>query len=185
MRTSIVLLLATGLKVVRGQDSAPSFHPCPFLGPSYPKPTNFADDKTISGALDNITVFVEAAFATGQIENETTAVSLTAFSTKDKESTPFYSFHHTPPSLAAVNPEAKDISGDSVYRIGSVSKALTVYNLLVASGFKHWQSPITDFVPELRSDEGSSDGDVPTAWDEITLEALASHLGGIGVECKS
>ena len=179
MRPSICLAASIGATFVQAQEVAFNFHPCPFLGPSYPKPTNISSDQTISDALQNITDTIELALSSGQIDNETTAFSLTAFSTSDTDSNPFFEYHHTPPSLSESNEGVKEVTGDSIYRIGSVSKAVTVYTLLVANGFKNWQSPITDFIPELRDAAGSS-----TAWDEVTIEALAAHLSGIGTDCK-
>lgn len=38
---------------------------------------------------------------------------------------------------------------------------------------------MTKYVPELRHSSGSKDGVDVTAWDEITLGSLASHMSGI------
>lgn len=171
--------------VVCQKSSPPVFYPCPFLGPSYFKPASLAGDPTVKGALDNITATIEAGLTSGLLENQSTAISLAAFSTSDDEAAPFYSFHWTPPSLAEIGLGVENITGDSVYRIGSVSKVLTVYTLLVANGFKQWQSPITDFVPELRMNDASNELIDTPVWEDVTLESLASHLGGIGVECTS
>lgn len=169
--------------VVCQESGAPVFYPCPFLGPSYSKPTDLANDQTVNQALQNITATVEAGLASGLLENQTTAISLTAFSTSDEQSTPFFSFHHTPPSLAELGLGVQNITGDSVYRIGSVSKVITAYTLLVASGFKQWQSPITDFIPELRTSDSSKESSTAPVWEDVTLESLVSHLGGVGSEC--
>lgn len=186
MKLLILPIAAAWLSGAACQDAgAPKFYPCPFVGPRYAKPVSIENDNTLKGALDNITATIEAGLASGSLENQTTAMSLTAFSTSDEQSTPFYSFHHTPPSLAELGLGVETITGDSVYRIGSVSKVITVYALLVANGFKQWQSPITDFLQEIRRDDSSDDTTVATVWEDVTLEALAAHLGGIGVECKS
>lgn len=179
MRFNACLLVGTVATAAHAQDLSFAFHPCPFLGPSYPKPTNISNDQTIGHALQNLTETIHAALEAGQIDNETSAISLTAFSTSDQDSTPFFSFHHTPPSMAEVDGSAKNVTGDAVYRIGSVSKVVTVYTLLAANGFKHWQSPITEFIPELKD---VAQSEVP--WDEVTIEALAAHLSGIGTDCK-
>lgn len=45
---------------------------------------------------------------------------------------------------------------------------------------------VTKYVPELR-DMAVNTPDLDSfpvpAWDDVTLGALASHLGGIGVDC--
>ena len=43
------------------------------------------------------------------------------------------------------------MDGDTVYRIASISKLLTVYTLLLEIGDKYWGRAITDFIPELRA----------------------------------
>jgi hypothetical protein len=131
MTISALALLLQGVSIVRGQNSAFTFQPCPLLGPAYPKPSNIANDRTIADALQNITASIYAALASGDLENQTTAISLTAFSTSDEQDAPFFSFHHTPPSIAAVKLGVKNVTGDAVYWIGCVSKVLTVYTLLV------------------------------------------------------
>jgi hypothetical protein len=164
-------------------DASPAFYPCPFIGSTYLKPFNLSRDPTIKAAIDNTTAVLLDALATGVLDNQTTAFSLTAFSTSDEKSRPFYTFHQTPPILAQAPLGVKNVTGDTVYRIGSLSKVLTVYAHLVADGFKHFQDPISAFVPDLLKNKDSSPIK-STAWEEITLQALASHMGGIGVECE-
>jgi len=187
MRDLILLAVSLLVPAVASQSDAPAeapvFYPCPFLGPTYLKPTNLGADPVMKAAADNVTAVILEALATGLLDNETTAFSLTAFSTSDETSTPFYTFHQTPPILAEAPLGVKNVTGDTVYRIGSVSKVITVYAHLVADGFKHFQDPISDFLPGLLTNKDSSPIK-STAWEDITLQALASHMGGIGVECK-
>ena len=174
--------------VVCQSTASPLFYPCPFLGSSYAKPTNLVDDLTIKAAAKNTTAVLLDALATGLLDNQTTAFSLTAFSTSDKDSTPFYTFHQTPPALAEAPIGVKHVTSDTVYRLGSLSKVMTVYTLLVADGFKHFQDPISTFIPGLLKHSpnlhASEDPITSTDWEDITLQALASHMGGIGVECE-
>ncbi|KEF53924.1 uncharacterized protein A1O9_09719 [Exophiala aquamarina CBS 119918] len=169
MKDLILLTLSIFLPAVAClSDALPGasvFYPCPFIGPTYLQPTNLSKDPTIKAAAGNTTAVLLDAIATGLLENQTTAFSLTAFSTSDEKSTPFYTFHQTPPILAEAPLGVKNVTGDTVYRVGSLSKVLTVNAHLVADGFKHFQDPIKS-----------------TVWDDITLQALASHMGGIGVE---
>jgi CubicO group peptidase (beta-lactamase class C family) len=163
---------------------APVFYPCPFQGPAYPRPTNVANDAAVKAAIQNTTAVITGALQTGLIDNETTAFSLTAFSTTDKNSIPFYTFHQTPPLLSQAPLGVRKVTDQTVYRLGSLSKVFTVYTLLVVDGFKHFQDSITKFVPGLTKANNGHDPITSTNWDDITLQALASHMGGIGVECE-
>ena len=181
--------LALFLTSAMGQTPpAPVFYPCPFLGPTYQKPLNLATDAMVNAAAENTTSVVLEALATGALDNQTTAFSLTAFSTSDKESIPFYSYHYTPPALALGPIGVKNVTGNTVYRLGSLSKVITTYTLLVADGFKHFQDPIGNFLPALlqgsTDKNASSDSITSTDWEDVTLQALASHMAGIGVECE-
>jgi CubicO group peptidase (beta-lactamase class C family) len=83
----------------------------------------------------------------------------------------------------------RSVDGDTVYRLGRVSKVYTVLAFLAEARDVHWNSPITNFVPELAklSKNGSSgefDSVRQTAWDDITIGALASQVSGVGRDCK-
>lgn len=184
---SLLLMLYCGSGA--SQDTpAPSFYPCVFLGPSYAKPTQLAKSPVIKAAGDNVTAVLAEALSTGILDNQTTAFSLTAFSTSDVNAIPFYTYHQTPPALAQAPLGVKKVTSDTIYRLGSLSKVITVYTLLVADGFKHFQDPISFFLPNLlkqnTQQQAKEDPLVVTDWEDITLQALASHMGGIGVECE-
>lgn len=187
MKGLLLLALSIFLPAVACQSDAPPpapvFYPCPFIGPTYLKPVNLGKDPIIKAAADNTTAVILGALATGLVDNQTTAFSLTAFSISDEKSTPFYTFHQTPPILAEAPLGVKNVTGDTVYRVGSLSKVITVYAHLVADGFKHFQDPISDFLPSLLKNKDSSPIK-STAWEDVTLQALASHMGGIGVGCE-
>lgn len=182
MKVLCFWVLAIWLAGVHGRtETVSTTYPCPFLGAAYAKPIDLNKDSTVKEATDNITETLKLGLTTGLLDNRTTAFSITVFSAFDEENQPFYTFHHTPPSLETIPVGVKQITSDSVYRLGSVSKLYTIYSLLVADGFKHFYSPITDFVPELLND--ADGGSASVEWGEITLQSLASHLGGIGAEC--
>jgi len=71
---------------------------------------------------------------------------------------------------------------NTVYRIGSNSKLLTAYTILVEVGHAYWHRPVTDFVPELAAAAASCNSTAEPLlcvdWHGITLGALASHLAG-------
>jgi hypothetical protein len=60
--------------------------------------------------------------------------------------------------------------------IGSTSKLITVYLLLLQSGEEIFGQKVTQYLPELSG---------VSFWDEITVGSLAGFLGGIVAERKS
>ena len=75
----------------------------------------------------------------------------------------------------------KTLEANSIFRIGSVSKLITTYIYLINTGFKGWNDPITDYLPQLKYFAAQSKTDPVNFvnWDQVTIGALASHLAGI------
>ncbi|KAH7024479.1 beta-lactamase/transpeptidase-like protein [Microdochium trichocladiopsis] len=80
----------------------------------------------------------------------------------------------------------KALDRETLYRIGSVTKLLTVYTVLARLGPRYWTEPVTRYIPELAAAAAANDelgGGESAArrvkWSEITLGALASHMAGI------
>jgi beta-lactamase class C len=70
--------------------------------------------------------------------------------------------------------EPEPITSDSLFRIASVSKTFagTVASLLVDNEYQAWETPITDFLPQIQIGTGSSSR-------TITLKNLVSHTTGL------
>ncbi|KAL1969876.1 hypothetical protein VTN77DRAFT_7385 [Rasamsonia byssochlamydoides] len=151
----------------------PSYVHCPPLGPVLPPPSDPSQNEAVQTAVFAIT----AAF-----QNLTSGLNDTAISigvTSIHEDTPLLDLHWTPPSR---NPNGTDkVDRDTIYRVGSISKTYTVLALLQLADKIQWTDPVTKYVPELRDLYSSEDTSAVTAvdWDEVTIEALASHLGDI------
>jgi CubicO group peptidase (beta-lactamase class C family) len=75
---------------------------------------------------------------------------------------------------------------NTIYRIASISKLLTVYTYLITAGDSSFNDPITKYVPELAQYAHTaanvlSTDDIDTLdWKDITIGSLASHLTGVG-----
>jgi CubicO group peptidase (beta-lactamase class C family) len=67
------------------------------------------------------------------------------------------------------------VDGDSVYRIASTSKLITVFLLLLRAGESIFNDKVIEYLPELKGE---------AHWDDITIGSLAGYLGGITSECK-
>ncbi|KAL6351703.1 hypothetical protein LRP88_15020 [Fusarium phalaenopsidis] len=108
------------------------------------------------------------------------SVSITVLST-DAGNTPLFDFHYSSSNLNESAGSTLNVTQDSVYRIGSISKLFTAYMLLVNYGWEHWDKPVTDFIPELRGHSKNTNDAIDSVdWDEVTIGSLASHLSGIG-----
>ena len=78
---------------------------------------------------------------------------------------------------------------DAVYRLGSLTKIFTVYTWLALDGDGKFNDPITKYVPELAAAAGRhGERDDPVryvSWEDVTVGALASQMGGIIRDCES
>lgn len=160
------------------------------LGPSFTPPSNILSSNVIQEAVLNVTNALNKAIRTGEsifgsFNSSTTSFSLTA--TSQLDSSPILDFHHTSGSLNISAGSTWKITSDTVYRIGSVSKLFTVYALLLNNGTRHWNRPVTDFIPELKHAAQHPPHNSTVVdwvqWDQVTVSALASQLSGIGRDC--
>ncbi|KAF3039889.1 hypothetical protein E8E12_003956 [Didymella heteroderae] len=79
----------------------------------------------------------------------------------------------------------KEVGPDTIYRIGSVSKIFTVLAFLAEVGDTHWNTPITEFIPELAQFSARAltqpiDDVRRTDWEDITIGALVAQVSGVG-----
>ncbi|KAL9947438.1 hypothetical protein ACHAP6_005776 [Verticillium nonalfalfae] len=90
----------------------------------------------------------------------------------DGERGPMLELHYSPPG-------ARDVNGETVYRVGSVSKVFAVLGaeMLAARGDLHLDDKVGRWIDELKQ---GSEGGVP--WEEVTVGSLATHMSGIGVD---
>lgn len=140
---------------------------CPILGPAYPELTSpglFGAAKTAIN--DEIT----KALASGQLDNGT-FFGVQVFSRNSDKT--LYERYHGP----AVGP-------DTLYRIASISKVVSVYTTLAELGDKYWGEPVTKYIPELAKLKVKNPI-YDTDWSQVTLGALASHMGGISRDCTA
>jgi hypothetical protein len=161
---------------------------CPLIGAEFPPPQQLAEHPTWKKALNNITSvfdYIDTSNITGV---DRFSYSIQIFST-NPGSPILWQRHRTAKNLPANTTGVNKVDGETVYRLGSVTKVFTVLAFLAEAGDVHWNQPITKYIPELagRSGRASSDDfdDVrETSWDDITIGALASQVSGLGRDCK-
>ena len=84
-----------------------------------------------------------------------------------------------------------EIDSNTIYRLGSTSKLLTVYAYLAVVGDASWNDRITKYIPQLKeyaleqAGGQASDTIGYYSWSEVTIGSLASQLSGIPRDAPS
>ena len=165
---------------------------CPFSGSEYPPPTDLPSNGVFTAAAANLTNTLNSALHT-DARFKTTSFAIQIFSTEDSASIPLFAYYYTSPATQQATVGVTEITGDTVWRIASISKAWTVYLWLInAEGDKWFNEPITTFIPELRNialhqrlnKTESADAVDFSRWQDITIGELAGQMAGIARDCK-
>ncbi|KAK4169801.1 beta-lactamase/transpeptidase-like protein [Cladorrhinum sp. PSN259] len=145
---------------------------CPLHGPAYPAVADLAASTAIQTAKNNLDKLLAEALASGQLDNSTSTFSIAVFSTDTNNL--IYEYHHGAADLNIT------LGSDTIYRVGSISKLVTVYTILSKLSDKYWDEPVTKFVPELSRLAPPASLLDGVDWSEVTLGALAGQMSGIG-----
>lgn len=146
---------------------------CPPLGPVLPAPTNPSKSPEVQTAISQFETYFSSLAS--PFSGSAISISVQSIHESDK----LIDLHHTPPIRQAGTTNL--VTGDTLYRLGSISKILTTLATLRA-GIR-MDDPITTYLPELRSID-AADG-FSVAWDDITVGSLASHMSGLGLDLMS
>ncbi|KAK5719810.1 hypothetical protein LTR17_015099 [Elasticomyces elasticus] len=170
--TSILLFAAATTALKRRAN----LQTCPLLAKQYPSPVGLAEDPIFKAAIASLDATLDGG-ANVLPYNETN-FSLGIFNPSTDGFV--YQYHHSDAALAASSYGTKSIDADSIYRVGSISKLLTMYIfLLAANGDRYFNTPVLELVPELK--QLASDGWNPETPDfsEITIGDLAGQMAGL------
>lgn len=180
MLSPISLLPFLNLSLNRTNDLRKSFveAPCPFTGQIYPPPTNINHSPIWQDAVATLN---EALSSSPSLELNVSSYGIKIVSLHE-HSTIFEHYNKAPDHRHGKTGKTP-VDGDTIFRIASTSKMLTVYALLIKCGFQCFEHPISRYVPEL-ANLISTDSTEHVDWDEVTVGALASQLSGIGRDCK-
>lgn len=146
-------------------------------GPVLPRPARLGDAATFRHAAVNLAHTFDSMSSGGidvpwPVANLSFSVAVVS-ADQDDGGKPLWEYHHR----AAANVNGTDtVDADSQYLIGSVSKMVTDYILLVSG--MDLDVPVTRYLPRLN---GSKEMD----WESITLRMLASQVAGVSTNCKS
>ncbi|KAH6639266.1 beta-lactamase/transpeptidase-like protein [Boeremia exigua] len=144
---------------------------CPILGPAFPSAKNLHSSDIFQDALKSIQNTINTAISSGNSKygqldpNNTHSVQIFSIASEQ----PLLDYHRR--GLKVLG--NRTIDGDSVYRVGSISKLLTVYLLLLEVGETIFNEKVTKYLPELKG---------VAHWNDITIGSLAGYVGGITAE---
>lgn len=166
-------LFASLLSTIAGQA-------CPPFTPNLPLLAPLAGTEAIQAAIANLTATFEALIDSNLPSLSSNAFSVDFWSLPDEGS--IFTYHWSAPDLVNNTEGVTTVDSNTIYRVASISKVLTVYVFLANAGDELWNHPITEYVPELaeaaNATEDETDVDA-VRWRDVTIGSLASHLAGI------
>ena len=167
-------------------NSLPKINYCPPLGPVYAPPLAPSTDASIRAAAANMSTSIQALLSSKNgaagFNTTTTSFSVKMLSINEASSASIFEFHHTASVLNSSGTQKVD--GGSVYRIGSVSKTITVLELLILREKVRFEDPVTKWVPELAAIKRTIENEVEQViWEDVTVGSLAGFLAGIVRDC--
>ncbi|EDN07365.1 predicted protein [Histoplasma mississippiense (nom. inval.)] len=150
---------------------------CPLLGQAFPPPRMLSRSSTWKKAIEDFESNLKALLSQStDLDAMTTSFSINIFSSHEKNL--LYEYHHDAPGLKGSIAKGQKLNGDTMYRIASISKAMTLYTFLIETGFKYFNEPVAKFVPEIEREiqrQGVNlDDTLVPQWREITVGSLAN-----------
>jgi len=147
---------------------------CPILGPAFPSDFDVTSSTAIKEAISAFPGLIDNLFDSGVMNRSDISFTIDVFSSETNDS--IYSYVHSGEDLKS-SLTAGILDDGTIFRIGSVSKLYTVYAILAVAGMEIFEHPVTKYLPELAWDDIPSDKIV---WNQVTVGALASQMGGTG-----
>ena len=168
-----------------------AYKPCPLLGLTFPPPADLHHATVFQNALQNISATLDQAVKSsespyGPLNSNATSFSVGIFDASNKDA--LFSYQYSSQALRNGTEGVREVTEDSVYRVGSLSKLIFAYLFMIEAGPKYWNHPVTEFVPELKvaAANCSAEGNPVDCidWNHVTLGALLSHTAGIPRDCE-
>ncbi|KAI1173794.1 beta-lactamase/transpeptidase-like protein [Nemania sp. FL0916] len=158
------------------------------LGPIDPAPVDISSNSSaVRTQWNNLTSTLEGHLsgkepvaALSGLENITFSLGL--FSLHDCHATSLQ-YHHTGPDVRNSTYGVKKVDGNSIYRVASMTKVMTVYAGLLLLDPKDWNKPMTEIFPEVAS-LPQDDPVHHIQWNTITPFSLASQISGVPANAR-
>jgi CubicO group peptidase (beta-lactamase class C family) len=168
----LLLVGAVAAQQIRLTDEAP------LLGPNYISNFPLANSTHIQDAINTFPNVVESLFTSDTLNRTDLIFTIDIFSADTNQS--IYQYHHVGQGQEAALTSG-ELTDKTIGRLGSVTKLLTTYAILVKSGgMGIFRDAVTNYLPELRALNSTSDSTNRVAWEDITVGMLASHQAGTG-----
>ncbi|EHK21579.1 uncharacterized protein TRIVIDRAFT_59845 [Trichoderma virens Gv29-8] len=161
------------------------------LGPSYPTPKDLTSGHShVAASFKNLTSTLDGYLKDGKWKSLpqpladviNVTFSLGLFSLNDPAATKLQ-YHYTSPEIANAPNGTHKVDGDTIYRVASVTKVLTVLTGLLELSDSDWHRPLTEILSPLKkfakNNTGESDPIYTVEWDKVTPDALAAQIGGV------
>ncbi|KIV81878.1 hypothetical protein PV11_04028 [Exophiala sideris] len=177
---SVLSLLA--LLTICARCQAVELTDCGLLGPVYPVPANLTGTDAIRGAQSTFQRLMDEALQNGttpwgHVDAVNSTISIGVFSTQSDDFVAQYQHTGSNPQLKTRLSGGK-LDTDTLYRLGSVTKLLTVYTFLAKLGTSYWSEPVANFIPELAS-QLTRNSINNFNWSAVTLGSLAGQMSGL------
>ncbi|KAL6812640.1 Aldehyde/histidinol dehydrogenase [Trichoderma camerunense] len=108
--------------------------------------------------------------------------SLGLFSLHDPAATKLQ-YHYTAPEIASAPNGTHKVDANTIYRVASVTKVLTVLTGLLELNDSDWNRPLTEILSPLKEFAKKKNGDkdpvYTVEWDKVTPNALAAQIAGV------
>ncbi|KFY45814.1 hypothetical protein V494_00747 [Pseudogymnoascus sp. VKM F-4513 (FW-928)] len=177
--------VSVALSLLLTESVLADYHPCVLIGPDLPIPRAVSSTSAFEDGIVSIKKAIADAIDSGvtsygDMDASSTSFSLEIHSLHEEE--PLFTYYYDAPGLADSTDGVKKIDSDSVFRLASASKVLTVYTFLASVGDVSFNEPITKYIPELakyaalNADKDEIDF---MDWDSVTIGSLTSQLSGI------
>ncbi|KAI8631748.1 beta-lactamase/transpeptidase-like protein [Xylariaceae sp. FL1651] len=155
-----------------------------YLGPLNPAPVDLTSDASpVRSQWENLTSTLKGHFdgtarneALSGLDNNTFSLGL--FSIHDPKAAGCLQYHHTGPDVKNSTLGVNIVDGDSIYRVASMTKVITVYAGLLLLDPSDWHKPLTEIFPEIAS-LPKDDPVHHVQWDTITPFSLSSQISGV------
>lgn len=147
---------------------------CPPLGAVLPAPRSPSTHPAVRTAAENLTSTLDGIAASLNASGISVAVRSV------HEDAQLFSWHFTPPVTSGVGTDS--IDGDTIWRVGSVSKMMPALAALQRAEVD-MEASVVEYLPEL--EENEAEGVNAVRWRDVTVRSLANHLAGLATDCES
>ncbi|KAF4960451.1 hypothetical protein FGADI_942 [Fusarium gaditjirri] len=146
----------------------------PLTGPSFLPNFDISKTDFLNEAKEKFPSLIEELFDTKILNKTDLIFAVDVFSASTNDS--LYSYFHVGDTYKDTLTKG-NLTEDTIFRIGSVTKVFTVYAIIAKAGIEALSYPVSIFLPELLGNSSSNPLE-RIDWSEITVGALATHQAG-------